>query len=558
MTTDPGSGQPMPPNEAAPPSGPPAQAGEESTSELLQDMLNKAVGEQVAGERELATAVSDIRTRLVRMSQEFAEMRVRPPQDEAAEAQINAVTVEMREAVRFLSERLDGVTRMVAQRGEEMADIRTALTAIDAHVRSQAETIGVLSAGLQALPSYGERVSVLQDNLQVLHRQLVTIEEAVGKPTGDTGAADQRLAAIEAAIAPLAQKLDALGDVGANQAALLARIDALGDVGANHAALVARIDALGGEGGADQSALVARLDALGDIAANHTAMMARLDEVSEISTAQSAVLGQLQSTSAQLQQSVASLHERVEPLATDLTAIGTGVTGLVEAGPATARLDPAVAQSINAAVRDTEQRLMAHVDEAVMALAETLLKQRRATSSATPISAMSAEERVAFAPTVPSAASSFEVGGDGSTEGAKSAGGTAWWERDDATPTEAAEQAPSDSGNSVLPPEHWAALPEESAADDGDGAQALDETGPLPGVGDGEPSGPPAEAGGAADGFDAGAPQQADVATPGPEESPESIELPDAWAPETPPERDPADPTVSIGDGKRKRRWGRG
>ena len=124
--------------------------------------------------------------------------------DEASDAQNNTVTVEMREAVRFLSERLDGVTRMVAQRGEELADIRTALTAIDAHVRSQAETIGVLSDGLQALPSYGERVSVLQDNLQVLHRQLVGIEESLGQSDGDEKLGE-RLAAIESAVTPLGQ-----------------------------------------------------------------------------------------------------------------------------------------------------------------------------------------------------------------------------------------------------------------------------------------------------------------------------------------------------------------
>src|SRR4051812_30677391 len=138
---------------------------------MLQSMLSRAVEGQVADQRELTNAVADMRNQLMRLSQELAGLRVRPA-DETSDAQNNAVTVEMREAVRFLSERLDGVTRMVAQRGEELADIRTALTAIDAHVRSQAETIGVLSSGLQALPSYGERVSILQDNLQILHRQL--------------------------------------------------------------------------------------------------------------------------------------------------------------------------------------------------------------------------------------------------------------------------------------------------------------------------------------------------------------------------------------------------
>ena len=170
-------------------------------------MLARAAEEQLGEQRELASAIGDIRNQLMRMSQELAEMRVRPP-DETVDAQINHVTVEMREAVRFLSERLDGVTRMVAQRGEDLADIRTALTAIDTHVRSQAETIGVLSAGLQALPSYGERVSALQDNVQVLHQQLVGIEGSLAaRPDGDDNYAE-RLESIESSIAPLAQRLD--------------------------------------------------------------------------------------------------------------------------------------------------------------------------------------------------------------------------------------------------------------------------------------------------------------------------------------------------------------
>ena len=50
--------------------------------------------------------------------------------------------------------------------------------------RSQAETIGVLTTGMQALPSYGERVSSLQDNINGLQQRLTGIEAAFGPLTG--------------------------------------------------------------------------------------------------------------------------------------------------------------------------------------------------------------------------------------------------------------------------------------------------------------------------------------------------------------------------------------
>jgi hypothetical protein len=351
--------------------------GGQSNADLIQSMLSRAVEGQVSEQREMTTALGEIRSQLLRMSQELAQMRMRSPQDEATDAQINTVTVEMREAVRFLSERLDGVTRMVAQRGEDLADIRTALTAIDAHVRSQAETIGVLSAGLQALPSYGERVSVLQDNLQTLHQQLAGIEQTLAAAPSDDGNGEvvARLAALEASLGSVVESAQSA------VAPVVERLNAFDDGGEAHAAL----------------------------------------------------LSQVQSSASQLQQAIAGLHNRIDPLADDLSTIGAEITGLVESAADGAVLDSRITESVNDAVRGTEQRLKEHVDEAVLALAQTLLKPRGAGTAASP-----AESADAGATASEASEPAHGVGGFTSEPAAAehpvpsagAAGGTTWWERD--------------------------------------------------------------------------------------------------------------------------------
>jgi hypothetical protein len=288
--------QPVEPAQAEPPA-PPAVTDDESTADMLRSMLSRAVEDQLVDQHEIASLMSDMRSQLMRFGQEIADMRANRPRDDSSDAQINSVTVELREAVRFLSERIDGVTRMVAQRGEDLADIRGALTAVDAHVRSQAETIGLLSAGLQSLPSYGEQISVLADNLAIVHRQLVAIDVAVNAAATPS---EERLAAIEASVTPLA------------------------------------------------------------------------------------------ATMSELAAAISSMQTQVEPLASDVTAIGGHVTGLVEGTADGAALDSRVRESVSVAVAATEQRLIAHIDEAVLALAQTLLK-RRPVSIATPVAEPGAE-----------------------------------------------------------------------------------------------------------------------------------------------------------------------
>jgi hypothetical protein len=591
VTTEPGSGTPMSnPPEPAP--AMPGSSGDESTSDLLQSMLSRAVEGQLGDQRELTSAVGDMRTQLMRLSQELAEMRVRPAGEDNADAQLNNVTVEMREAVRFLSERLDGVTRMVAQRGEELADIRTALTAIDAHVRSQAETIGVLSAGLQALPSYGERVSVLQDNLQVLHRQLVGIEGALAATEDNT--VGERLSSIEAALASSKDDHQVLHRLTAIEAGLAAP--------------------------SDDHGVAERLAA---IESSVAPLIGRLDEVSDTGTAQSALLSQLQTSTSQLHLAVTGLQSRVDPIAEDITAIGSEVTGLVEGSADGAALDSRVSESVSQAVRETEHRLMAHIDEAVVALAQTLLK-RRMPSAASQITGTPIVETPPAAPPVaePVAAGAEEPADDqgGDDEGGDAAHAAltpadeaesttesatdlatepaeppAWWERDlgavggsqveashdelDDPSTEAhdhdphvvdsvepaesdlethdldepdpaelaARIVPSIDPDEASPTDHWAppvATPGVGVSTEADDVAEVD---------DDEPTRLPEQADDAETAPFVG--RAVNLAPPEPAPAADTPPASESWLPQTPPERNPADPTVTLEPQKRK--WGR-
>jgi prefoldin subunit 5 len=287
VTTEPGSGVPAGPDEPTSADAPVV----ESTSELLSSMLSRAVEGQLDEQRELAGAIDDMRTQLISMGRQLADVRVRAPRDDATDAQINTVTAELREAVRFLSERLDGVTRMLALRGEEFADVRTSLGALDAQIRSQAETISALTHGVEAAAAASDNREVLA-RLDTMEATLATkADNDLGDRLVAVGAGIE--AAIEAAVAPLAQ---------------------------------------------------------------------RLTEISAATAAQSATLTQLQS--------------RLDPMASDITAIGGDVSGLVEGSAAGVALDARVNESVTDAMRETERRLTVHIDEAVLALAEALLRRR--------------------------------------------------------------------------------------------------------------------------------------------------------------------------------------
>jgi hypothetical protein len=308
-------------------------------------------------------ALTDVRNQLMRLGQQIAEMRTEPGTAQAEAA--NGVIAELREAVRFLAERLDGVARMVAQRGEELADTRGALSAIDAHVRSQAETIGMLTTGMQALPSYGERVSALQDNINGLQQRLTGIEGSFG-PIGQRlgsietavsrpdSAVSERLAALEGMIGPMSQRLgQSLTEHNASLQALHGRVEALATgTQASFESLASGTQAaLATPVSVDDGAVAAIEPRLASLVSDLAALRS---EVSALAAASPTA-------------ALAELKDEIAKLA---------VAKPVGKGSGSAR---AVASAdVDAAVAAAESRIKDHVDDAIVALAQTLLGKARA------------------------------------------------------------------------------------------------------------------------------------------------------------------------------------
>ncbi|HEX3898513.1 MAG TPA: hypothetical protein VHW74_05025 [Mycobacteriales bacterium] len=306
-------------------------------------------------------ALTDIRNQLLRLGQQIAEMRADPAASGAEAA--NGVIAELREAVRFLAERLDGVARMVAQRGEELADTRGALSAIDAHVRSQAETIGVLTTGMQALPSYGERVSSLQDNINGLQQRLAGIEAAFG-PLGQRlgsietavsrpdSAVSERLAALEGMIGPMSQRLgQSLTEHNASLQALHGRVEALAAGTQAGIESLASSGAVASGGSVDEGAALALEPKLASLASELASLRS---EVSALAAASPTA-------------ALAELKDQITELAKAKSAAApAGKSGAVARG------------DIDAAVAAAETRIKDHVDDAIIALAQTLLGKARA------------------------------------------------------------------------------------------------------------------------------------------------------------------------------------
>jgi hypothetical protein len=263
--------------------------------------------------------------------------------------------------VRFLAERLDGVARMVAQRGEELADTRGALSAIDAHVRSQAETIGVLTTGMQALPSYGERVSSLQDNINGLQQRLTGIEAAFG-PLGQRlgsietavsrpdSAVSERLAALEGMIGPMSQRLgQSLTEHNASLQALHGRVEALAAGTQAGIESLAAGAALTSTGSIDEGAVVALEPRLASLASELASLRS---EVSALAAASPAA-------------ALAELKDQITALGKAKPAAAAASSGGVASG------------DVDAAVAAAEGRIKEHVDDAIIALAQTLLGKAR-------------------------------------------------------------------------------------------------------------------------------------------------------------------------------------
>jgi len=373
-------------------------------SERMQSLLSRAVEDQLSEQRQLAGVLADLRAQLQRIANDVAELRGAPASGgsvDVSEAMLASVSADVREAVRLLGERLDGVARLVQQRGHDLAELRAATGELQATVRGQGEALAGVASGLAALPAFGERIGGLQDNLADLHGRLSALDEM----NGTAGVLNQR-------VEHMAQELRELRSAFAGIGARIAELPGRADVGGAVDAAAAR----SAQPLADVSQRLGRLEAaLSQLSASVSALNERQDEPVEEAGDEpdrmEELASALQASAHATQERVSALEDRLNELLAAITEeeepapavpaepaddpvlveLGElwealfgdgGLAAKVEAA-ATDDVDARVGTAVERAVSAAEGRLSAHIDEAVLALAEALLRRRTTRPGAT-------------------------------------------------------------------------------------------------------------------------------------------------------------------------------
>jgi len=193
MTQDPGSGSPM--------------------SERMQSLLSRAVEDQLSEQRQLAGALTEFRAQLGRLSGQLEGLQGGGTPAPNLEQALGAIAGDVREAVRLLGERLDGVGRLVQQRGHDLAEQRAVIEELKTAVENHSNALGGMTGGLAALPAFGERIDALQGGLGGLADRLRGLEEL----TAAVGALQQRGDSLDTGLRELRQAFSGVAARAAQQ-----------------------------------------------------------------------------------------------------------------------------------------------------------------------------------------------------------------------------------------------------------------------------------------------------------------------------------------------------
>ena len=386
-------------------------------SERMQSLLSRAVEDQLSEQRQLAGALSELRGQLARIAADVEALRhggsEAPSPGAGALAEVSS---DVREAVRLLGERLDGVARLVQQRGVDLSELKASVAELQGAVRSHTDALAGVSGGLGALPAFGDRIAGLQDNLTGLHERLAGLDEVAGSVTSlqqHVDAVGQDLRELRSAFAGIAARVAELPG-RAELDGVVARIgDVLderrGESTERLRSMSRRLDEMaeGGGAGEEPPAIESLRAELARFAETMVADGARADErldaldarlsgIADQLDAQAAEHGspagsdeRVTSGLAELQEAIGALRERLDEIAAEEEPVedeGEDVASVVEE-----------------AVAAAEARLTAHIDEAVLALAEALLRRKspRGASPVVPAAAATPVPSGALEPVVP-------------------------------------------------------------------------------------------------------------------------------------------------------------
>jgi uncharacterized protein YukE len=170
--TDPGSGTPM--------------------SERMQALLSRAVEDQLSEQRQVANAMTEVRNHLAHLGAELQQLRATAggAADEEIQRQVAGVAADVREAIRVLSERLDGVAGLVQQRGNDLTELRGLMGELrgvmDNELRPRVDGVDAAMRDLRgAFTGIGSRVADLPGRQE--------IESMLARTSQASGPVDERL-----------------------------------------------------------------------------------------------------------------------------------------------------------------------------------------------------------------------------------------------------------------------------------------------------------------------------------------------------------------------------
>jgi DNA repair exonuclease SbcCD ATPase subunit len=170
----------------------------EPVSERMQELLSRAVEEQVSEQRAASSVLHDLKEQLAALE---AGVRSAAANDTVArlDTAVTTVVADQRTATTLLSQRLEALTSRVE-----------ALSALGGDVNNQAAALGRVQATLENFSSFPGALSALQQDVSGLHDRLAPLAD-VQAAMGDLGAraageADSlrpQLSALEARLASL-------------------------------------------------------------------------------------------------------------------------------------------------------------------------------------------------------------------------------------------------------------------------------------------------------------------------------------------------------------------
>ncbi|MBV9292105.1 MAG: hypothetical protein JO222_06620, partial [Frankiales bacterium] len=235
-------------------------------SERMQSLLSRAVEDQLSEQRQLAGAVAELRAQVAALTHQLSTLGSGSTSD--LESAVAGIAGDIREAVRLLAERTDGVGRLVQQRGHDLAEIRASIAELTQAMQQHTAAVDGMTGGLKALPAFGQRIETLQGGLDRLHERLRGLEEITASVQG----MQQKVDNLDGGVRELRH---AFTGVAARAAELPSRTDI--------EAVVLRgagpLDSLGNRLGRIETTLPSMLERLDTLAESLGAHGQRLDEV---------------------------------------------------------------------------------------------------------------------------------------------------------------------------------------------------------------------------------------------------------------------------------------